>query len=87
MAMTFFGIIGMIIVGFIVGLLARFFYPGAVNLGFWMTTLMGIGGSLVGGVIGGLLWKTPDGKFHQAGWILSILGAMFLIWGWLNFAR
>ena len=31
------GIISTIIVGFIVGLLARFFYPGAVNLGFWMT--------------------------------------------------
>ena len=45
-------IIGMIVVGFIVGLLARFFYPGAVSMGFWMTTLMGIGGSLVGGVIG-----------------------------------
>ena len=32
-------LIGFIIVGFIVGVLARFFYPGAVNLGFWMTTL------------------------------------------------
>ena len=52
------GIIGMIIVGFIVGLLARFFYPGAVNMGFWMTTLLGIGGSLVGGVIASIVWST-----------------------------
>jgi uncharacterized membrane protein YeaQ/YmgE (transglycosylase-associated protein family) len=78
------GIIGMIIVGFIVGLLARFFYPGAVNLGFWMTTLLGIGGSLVGGVIASLVWKSPDGKFHAAGWFLSIIGAMILIWLYLN---
>ena len=80
-------IIGTIIVGFIVGLLARFFYPGAVNLGFWMTTLLGIGGSFVGGLIGGLIWKSPDGKFHPAGWILSILGAVLLIWIYLNFMK
>ena len=58
-AMGILSIIGMIIVGFIVGVLARFFYPGAVNMGFWMTVLLGIGGSLVGGVITSLLWKTP----------------------------
>ncbi len=79
------GLIWMIVVGFVVGLLARLFYPGAVNMGFWMTTAMGIGGSLVGGVIGSMLWKTPDGRFHPAGWILSVLGAMFLIWGYLKF--
>jgi uncharacterized membrane protein YeaQ/YmgE (transglycosylase-associated protein family) len=79
-------IIGMIIVGFIVGLLARFFYPGAVNLGFWMTTLLGIGGSLVGGVITSLVFRSPDGKFRTAGWIMSIIGAMILIWAYLNFA-
>ena len=81
------GIIGMIVVGFIVGLLARFFYPGAVSMGFWMTTLMGIGGSLVGGFIASMLWKSPDGRFHPAGWFLSIIGAMILIWGYLNYAR
>ena len=35
--------------GFIVGVLARFVYPGAVPLGFWMTALLGIGGSIVVG--------------------------------------
>ena len=77
-------IVWMIIVGFIVGLLARFFYPGAINMGFWMTTLFGIGGSLVGGVIASLIWKSRDGKFTPAGWFLSIIGAMLLIWGYLN---
>lgn len=77
-------IIWMIVVGFAVGLLARFFYPGAVGMGFWMTTLLGIGGSLVGGVLGGLIWKSTDGTFHPAGWFLSIIGAMILIWGYLN---
>ncbi len=50
-------IIGTIIVGFIVGVLARFFYPGAVPMGFLMTVALGIGGSLVGGVISSLIWK------------------------------
>jgi uncharacterized membrane protein YeaQ/YmgE (transglycosylase-associated protein family) len=80
-------IIGTIIVGFIVGVLARFFYPGAVPMGFLMTVALGIGGSLVGGFISSLIWKTPDGKFHPAGWILSIIGALILLWAYLNFSR
>ena len=83
--MGIFHIIGMIIVGFIIGLLARFIYPGAVNMGFWMTVAFGIGGSLVGGVIGGLIWRSPDGKFHPAGWFLSLIGALVLLWVYLNF--
>jgi uncharacterized membrane protein YeaQ/YmgE (transglycosylase-associated protein family) len=78
-------IIWMIIIGFIVGLLARFFYPGAINLGFWMTTLLGIGGSVVGGIVGGLFSRSPDGRFHAAGLIMSIIGAMILLWAYLNF--
>jgi uncharacterized membrane protein YeaQ/YmgE (transglycosylase-associated protein family) len=81
------GIIGTIIVGFIVGVLARFFYPGAVQLGFWMTVALGIGGSLVGGVISSLIFKTPDGKFHPAGWFLSLIGAILLLWVYLNFLK
>ena len=81
------GIVWIIVVGFVVGLLARFFYPGAVGLGFWMTTLLGIGGSFVGGVIGSLLFKKPDGQFHPAGMFLSIIGAMILLWGYLNFMK
>jgi uncharacterized membrane protein YeaQ/YmgE (transglycosylase-associated protein family) len=80
-------IIGTIVVGFIVGLLARFFYPGAVDLGFWMTTLLGIGGSIVGGLISGLIFKSGDGRFTPAGWIMSTLGAILLIWGYLMFGK
>jgi uncharacterized membrane protein YeaQ/YmgE (transglycosylase-associated protein family) len=80
-------IIGTIIVGFIVGVLARFFYPGAVPMGFWLTVALGIGGSLLGGVISSLLWKTPDGRFHPAGWFLSIIGALALLWVYINFLK
>ena len=81
------GIVWMVVVGFVVGLLARFFYPGAIALGFWMTTLLGIGGSLVGGVIGGMIWKSTDGKFHPGGIILSVVGALILLWAYLNFMK
>ena len=80
-------IIWMIIVGFIVGVIARFVYPGAIAMGFWGTALVGIIGSLVGGVIGGLIWRSPDGKFHPAGWILSVVGALIVLWLYLNFVK
>jgi uncharacterized membrane protein YeaQ/YmgE (transglycosylase-associated protein family) len=83
--MGIFHIIGVIIVGFIVGALARFFYPGVVPMGFWMTVGLGIGGSLVGGVVSTLLFRSPDGRFHPAGWFLSIIGALGLLWVYINY--
>jgi uncharacterized membrane protein YeaQ/YmgE (transglycosylase-associated protein family) len=80
-------IIGTIIVGFIVGVLARFFYPGAVPMGFWLTVALGIGGSLVGGIVSSLIFKSPDGKFHPAGWFLSLIGALVLLWVYINFLK
>jgi len=83
--MSLMSIVWMIIIGFVVGLIARFLYPGAINLGFWMTTALGIGGSIVGGVIGGLFSKSPDGKFQPAGMILSVIGALILLWAYLTY--
>ena len=60
---------------------------GRRALGFWLTVALGIGGSLVGGVISSLIWKTPDGKFHPAGWIMSIVGACLLLWVYINFFK
>jgi uncharacterized membrane protein YeaQ/YmgE (transglycosylase-associated protein family) len=77
-------IIWTIIVGLVVGILARWFYPGAIPMSWWMTALLGIAGSLVGGVVSSLIFRSPGGGFHPAGWILSILGAMVLIWVYLN---
>ena len=77
-------IIWMIVVGFVVGVIARFVYPGAISMGFWATSVVGIVGSLVGGVIGGLIWRSPDGRFHPAGWILSVVGALIVLWLYLN---
>ena len=41
-----------IIIGFVIGVLAKFLHPGKENLGFIMTTLLGIGGSALVGFVG-----------------------------------
>lgn len=75
-----FNIISTIIVGFIVGLIARFIYPGGVPAGWIMTTLLGIGGSFAGGFIGGMFTREKDMlKPSPAGFIMSVIGAMVLI--------
>lgn len=81
------GIISTIIVGLIVGAIARWIMPGTQSMGWIMTSILGIVGSVVGGFISSLIWKTPDGRFHPAGWILSILGAILVLWLYLRFAQ
>ncbi|HYD04732.1 MAG TPA: GlsB/YeaQ/YmgE family stress response membrane protein [Reyranella sp.] len=70
-----FSIIGAIVSGLIVGVLARFFYPGAVDMGWLWTIGLGIAGSL----LAGLIVNRGRAGFSGAGWIASILGAMVLI--------
>lgn len=75
-----FNLIGAIISGLIVGALARFFYPGAVEMGWGLTSLLGIGGALVAGLF--TSWTTGEGVregFNRAGCLASIVGAMLLI--------
>jgi uncharacterized membrane protein YeaQ/YmgE (transglycosylase-associated protein family) len=69
-----------IIVGFFAGLVARAVYPGANPMGFIKTTILGIVGSLVGGLIASLIWKpVPGQKFHMGGFLLSIVGAIIVL--------
>ncbi len=70
-------IIGTILVGFLVGLLARALKPGDDRMGLIMTTLLGIGGALLARYIGVALGLYREGDV--AGWIASILGAMVLL--------
>lgn len=68
-------IIGAIISGLVIGALARWFYPGAVEMGWTLTILLGIGGSLLAGLVA----SRGSGDFSRAGCLASILGAMALI--------
>lgn len=70
-------IIIMIVVGFIVGLIARFIMPGSQPMGFIMTTILGIVGSVLAGFLGQAMGWYPPGA--PAGWIASVIGAIILL--------
>jgi uncharacterized membrane protein YeaQ/YmgE (transglycosylase-associated protein family) len=71
--MTIAFIIGILIWGFIIGGLARFAVPGPDPMPIWMTTAIGIGGSLIGGILSRLVFGTP------ASFLFAFLGAVLLV--------
>jgi uncharacterized membrane protein YeaQ/YmgE (transglycosylase-associated protein family) len=77
-------LIGTIVVGFIVGLIARAIKPGDDRMGLIMTTLLGIAGALLAKYVGQAMgWYGPN---ETAGWISSVVGAivLLLIYGWVR---
>ena len=71
------GIIWTIVLGFVIGLIAKFIHPGKENMGFIMTILLGIAGSFLAGVIGQFIgwYKAGEG----AGFIASVIVAILLL--------
>jgi uncharacterized membrane protein YeaQ/YmgE (transglycosylase-associated protein family) len=72
-----FGILGWIVFGLIVGIIAKLFHPGRDPGGFLVTILIGIAGSLLGGFVGRAfgLYRAGEG----AGLIMSVVGAIVLL--------
>jgi uncharacterized membrane protein YeaQ/YmgE (transglycosylase-associated protein family) len=70
-------IIIMIIVGFIVGLIARALMPGDQSMGIILTTILGIVGAVVAGFLGRALGWYSSGE--PAGWIASVIGAIIVL--------
>jgi uncharacterized membrane protein YeaQ/YmgE (transglycosylase-associated protein family) len=73
--------IGELIGGMIVGIIARFLMPGKEAfpegvIGWVLTAVLGIGGAFIGGFIARSLWASDN---YAAGWIMSILGALLLL--------
>jgi uncharacterized membrane protein YeaQ/YmgE (transglycosylase-associated protein family) len=76
-----FGLIGQLIGGLIVGVLARLLLPGKEAfpegpLGWILTAVLGILGAFIGGFVARSLWADEG---YTAGWIMSILGAIVLL--------
>ncbi len=80
-----FTVIGWILFGLVVGVIAKLLMPGRDPGGFIVTILIGIAGSLLGGVIGRALGLYGPGE--AAGWIVSILGAVVLLFLYRLIAR
>jgi uncharacterized membrane protein YeaQ/YmgE (transglycosylase-associated protein family) len=70
-------IIGTILIGFIVGLIARAVKPGDDKLGLIMTTLLGIAGAFIARYVGTAMGLY--GENEPAGWIASVIGAVVLL--------
>jgi len=76
-------VIWTLIVGLIVGAVARLLVPGQEHLGFFMTSLLGVVGSFVGGFIGSVISRPDEGSlFHPAGFVLSVIGAIIVLVLW-----
>lgn len=74
------GILSWIVFGFIIGLIARALVPGKQGLGFIMTTLLGIAGSVVGGLVASAITgNSATSGFHPSGFIGSLIGAIVLL--------
>lgn len=72
------GLIWTIIIGLVIGLLAKFIMPGRDPGGFIITTLLGIAGALLAKFLGQSLGWYAEGE--PAGFIASVVGALLLLW-------
>jgi len=71
------GFLWAILIGLFVGLVARLFMPGPTVKGFIMTSLLGIGGSVVGRWVGQAFgWYGPQ---DPTGFFMSVLGALLIL--------
>jgi uncharacterized membrane protein YeaQ/YmgE (transglycosylase-associated protein family) len=71
--------IGFIVAGLVIGALARLFKPGKQNLGLLATLLLGLAGSVIGGVIANLLGSGDIFELNVLGFIVAVIAAVLLI--------
>lgn len=74
------GLLWTVIIGFLVGLIARVVMPGRQIMGIIMTTLLGVGGALLAGYAGQLLGYYKVGE--PVGFIASVVGALVILFLW-----
>jgi len=72
-----FGVLGWIVFGLVVGIVAKLLMPGRDPGGFIITILLGIAGAMLGGWLGRALgWYGPA---DNAGFLMSVVGAIILL--------
>lgn len=71
--------LSMAAVGLIVGVLARYIYPGPVELGWIMSAVLGVAGSFLAGFLSSMRDGQPGTQLKPAGFVWSLLGAVLLI--------
>jgi uncharacterized membrane protein YeaQ/YmgE (transglycosylase-associated protein family) len=78
------GIIGWILLGFLAGVIAKSLMPGSERAGFILTTLLGIGGALLGGFVAAVLGLGDpiDEFFDLSTWVAAVVGALVILFAW-----
>lgn len=71
--------IGFIVAGLVIGALARLIKPGRQNLSVIMTLLLGLVGSVIGGVVANLLGTGKIFELNIIGFIVAVIAAVVLI--------
>ena len=71
--------IGFIVAGLVIGALARLIKPGDQNLGIFMTLLVGVVGSVIGGVIASLLGTGDIFELNILGFIVAVVASILLL--------
>ena len=71
--------IGFIVAGLVIGALARLIKPGDQNLGIFMTLLVGVVGSVIGGVIASLLGTGDIFELNVLGFIVAVVASILLL--------
>jgi uncharacterized membrane protein YeaQ/YmgE (transglycosylase-associated protein family) len=80
-----FSLLGALIIGLIVGAIAKLLMPGKDPGGIWITMALGVAGSIIATYLGRALGLYANGQ--SAGFIMSILGAMLLLLLYRMFMR
>jgi len=75
------GLISWILLGLVVGILAKWIMPGPDPGGAVITILIGIGGAFVGGFLGSQLGLGSVSGFNLGSLLLATGGALLLLWG------
>jgi uncharacterized membrane protein YeaQ/YmgE (transglycosylase-associated protein family) len=72
-------ILGLILIGIVIGIIARLILPGRQHIGVLMTVLLGIGGALVGGIVASAIGEGDIFELNFIGTIVGVIAAIGLI--------
>ena len=72
-------ILGLILVGAVIGVLARLIVPGRQRLSMLATILLGVAGAVIGGLLAGLVGMGSITELNVVGFILAVVAAVLLI--------
>ena len=72
-------ILGLIVIGLVIGVLARLIKPGKQNISLLWTFLLGIGGALIGGIVASLIGTGDIWELDFLGTVVGVIAAIILI--------